>query len=195
MDEIEEMRRYFGITENFSYEDLLLATYQSSGAASHLKGVSAEQHFRKKVEDELGGLTEKIGDHKVALRFDYHVMANDNLRRVEVKVLLSSGSLSVGYRDYRDVLLPSGETWRTKARQFSEEFDLLAICLVNHTGSFDDFLYIKSSDLPHYYIDRKEESFADEDKAWITKNYYSKSVTVNPVAASPYTSNLMEVLK
>lgn len=192
--ELKEAMEKFGIPHVLTPDELILALYQSKGVYSHVKGTIAEQAFMKKIT-EFGGLTEKVDDLNLSLRFDCHTLTNEyGLKSVEVKTLLKTEQFCLGYKDFRDVTLPSGRVWRTKARSVHEKFDFLAICLVNHTNDYRDFIYLLPKDIPRCKLSKSGKKFRKADQQWVEENYYAPNFRIRLPAEKPYLTDLKEAL-
>lgn len=152
---------------------------ECSGAQSFCKGSAVEIKFRKIIE-KFGGTAKKIHDQNTDLRYDFDVKFLESIFRFEVKTLPVSKCVHIGYKDKREVILPSGQVWKTHARCVRENFDYFAVNLVNHEGfTNSDFLCMPFDKLPRLRVkNTKNNKFIKSDKEWIKENYISCSITI-----------------
>lgn len=150
---------------------------ECSGAQSFFKGSIVEIKFRKIVE-QFGGTATKIHDQNTDLRYDFDVCVSDRHSRFEVKTLPNNMCVQIGYKDVREVVLPSGQVWKTRSRCLNENFDYFAVSLVNHAGfTNSDIVCIKFEDLPRLRVkNTKSQKFIESDKQWIKENYIASSI-------------------
>lgn len=185
--------KYFG--SMIDPEEVIEFMWRSSSSRSYVKGATAECSFKRLVHG-LGWKAEKVDDQDLANRYDFNVfdvVTPKKIYRFEVKILMPQMNVDIGFRDYRDVPLPNGLLWKTKARSLLEDFDYLAICLVNFEKfNIDDFLFIHFKELPHFKTrNRKNKKFTKEESHWIRDRYVaSRIVLPGLLPVSPYFNDL-----
>jgi len=102
--------------------------------------------------------------------------------RVETKVANVKGETNIGFRDSRTIVLSNGELIKSsKLRNvLNEGFDVLQICLCNITGSWEDFAYVLSKDLPLHEINnmnlRYYKHLSEAAKKELEHNYFKSIV-------------------
>ena len=165
-----------------TYEEIVQYMWQSSGASSMLKGMFAELHFTKFTDkiNSLGEIWQKIPDQDKTRRYDFLV----NFLKLEVKVLTPNSTVDIGFKDKRDVILPSGCLWRTRCRKISESFDFLVLNLVNFEGyTNQDFICVPFSSLPAKILQPKDlerkRLRKTEDRDWVKENYLDTKLDVD----------------
>lgn len=174
-----------GATNGVTLKAAIVATLKRFGIKSMVRGSSAELHFQRAVEAAQATCV-KIDDMNFAERYDYLVLSWRMWKRTrfEVKMgkkLKTGFSATISFRDAREVTLPSGTKWRTHARSRTlacDDFDYLAINLVNVTGRWNDFAYIHKKHFKPYRCTKKERmTLSTSDCAWIEENYWASSVS------------------
>jgi hypothetical protein len=156
---------------------------ECKGAESFIKGSVIEMGFTKAAQ-LAGWSASKVNDQDRSQRYDFNVGMGDNNLRFEVKTLCSNGSVHIGYKDYREIILPSGMVWKTKARCISEDFDYFAVSLINFGYKNTEFACVAFDRLPRLTVkNSKKKHYEDIDRAWIKENYIA--LTVKPESLSP----------
>lgn len=157
----------------------------SSSSRSYIKGAVVECAFKKVVSD-FGWSADKVEDQDNSKRYDFDVASPTAIYRFEVKTLMPNLKVDIGYRDYREVALPTRKLWKTKSRKVSEDFDYMAVCLVNYDGFFiKDFLYVSFNDLNRLIVkDKKGHEFTEEERFWIQEEYIDSRVVVPSLSPS-----------
>lgn len=163
--------------DGLASEDILNYIWsECKGAESFIKGSIIEMGFMRAVGLSGWG-AKKVDDQDRTQRYDFNVSLGERRLRFEVKTLSSNGSVHVGYKDYREVVLPSGAVWKTKARSVSENFDYFAVSLINFGCKNTEFACTHFDDLPRLKVkNSKKKHFEDVDKAWIKDNYVALTV-------------------
>ena len=159
---------------------------ESSGYRSALKGAAVEYEFEKFLQS-VEWLFEKIADRNLKRRYDFNVLNNKDIFRIEVKTLNKRGGCSIKFGDPRDVTLPSGRTWRTYHRRIDEDFDFLAMSPINLGHNIDEFIF-----KPFDHIERhvakdieanpkkniKEFKFTDDEREWVYENFMESKIKI-----------------
>jgi hypothetical protein len=167
--------------------------------ASMLIGSVGELHFEEVLIERGGADFEKISDSDLENRYDYSVLIDtrDFVESVEVKVASETSSVSIGFRDKRNVHLPSGQVWSTGCRKTTEDFTWLATCMFNLTGNWKDFCYLPFSSIPLLKTTTKTgkvlknfENYSAEDRAWIEANYLASTVKIPQKLSRPVVTSL-----
>jgi hypothetical protein len=151
---------------------------ECKGVESFLIGSSVELAF-KSVCKSNGWNPSKIGDLDTSKRYDFECVKDSKTHTFEIKTLSANKTVSVGYKDSRRVLLPSGYEWSTKARHISERFDYFVVSLVNYTNNNLDLVAIPFENLPKLKVkNKKDHIFTPEERVWIAENYISASISL-----------------
>lgn len=193
----KNVETFFGITDEYTAFDILAECF-CSNARSSIKGIVLEHYFGKEAEKlGLEMIIEKVCDNNKKQRFDHFILTEKRLFRFEVRTLTNK-RVNLGFKDKtqrEDVVLPSGLEWATTARKKTQDFDFLAIGLVNITGNFEDFAYLHKSNFDSYRFTKEENKFFnEEDKKFISENFYAKSMQVPFPLKKPYTNKLHEII-
>lgn len=196
----ELLYQEFGITKHFTAEALLASIFKSN-AASHLKGSSMEHYFRQEVANlDVDAMVEKVPDSDTEQRYD-HIIITDYLNIIytsECKSLTrinkekTWGYADLCFKDARKVKLPSGKIWETRCRAVHEGFDFLAVSLVNYTGNWKDFAYLRKEFLPLFKC-KKGKRPRKIDRKFKESYYYARSVKVPLPIRPPFSTNLTDM--
>lgn len=180
-------KKYFDTSDDLL--SLIESMWNSSSARSYIKGAKAEVEF-KNIMRTSGWSVDKVEDQDKTKRYDFEISNFIKTHRIETKILMPNLSVDIGYRDFREVVLPSGKTWKTKARCITEKFDYLAFCLVNHEGyTIKDFVCMHFSEIPKFSNLNKLKKFSNEDQVWILENYLQQNVKL----ISPHDSRCIKL--
>lgn len=185
--------QYIGAVKKVTLESIICSSVKGN-AISVLRGMAVEEHFKESVK-EIGAVFKKVDDTDINSRYDFDVQRRSTRLRFECKMgqkNKKSFSVSIAFKDNRIVTLPSGTMWNTHARNRNEDFDYLAINLVNITGEWGDFIYVHKDHFPSYNCEREEEYLIKSDRDWISKNYWSPTVNISDM--SKYPSSLASIL-
>lgn len=170
--------------------EVILKMMESSGYHSQLKGASVEYEFEKLLVT-LCWLFEKIKDQNLKKRYDFNVLNNRDLYRVEVKTLDKRNGCSIKFGDPRDVMLPSGRIWRTYDRQITEDFDFLAMSPINLNKPINDFIFVPFDKLKRLVVKdikanpekhREKFVFTDDEREWVYENFMDSNVRLKKIS-------------
>ena len=155
---------------------------ECKGVESFLIGSTVELAF-KSMAKQCGLSAKKISDLDTTKRYDFELDKSDKKHTFELKTLTANKTVSVGYKDSRRVVLPSGYVWTTKARHISERFDYLVISLVNFTNNNLDLVAVRFDDIPKLkkLNNKKDHKFTQEERDWIKENYLCSSISIKNI--------------
>lgn len=151
---------------------------ECKGVESFLIGSSVELAFRN-LSKKHDWFAKKVSDIDVTKRYDFELSKQEKNYTFEIKTLSANETVGTGYKDSRNVILPSGYVWTTKARHRSERFDYLAVSLVNYSGNNMDLVCLPFDKIPKLKVkNKKDHEFTVEERAWIAENYLASSIRI-----------------